>query len=159
MFHANQYVELMMAEGIERRRYAGFRRDDAAKEVEASIERVWDARERTLGIAAHKLGFWVMSQWFLKRTINAYRQWYLNMRSEQGSLKLLYLLIRLHRDYMRSQLIFPWRVESKRDLSEKENAYMIRRANQRNRPPRREGKADITAGDKAHCRLELQFHD
>ena len=105
VFAAQATSEAQVLLGKERRRHAGYRIDDAIKEKEASGLRVWDARERTLGIGAHKLGFWVMAQWFLQRTITCVKSWYLNMRSEQGSLKLLYLLLRVHREYMREKLL------------------------------------------------------
>ena len=154
LFKAQTQCETQLNAGADRRRHAGYRVDEAIKESEASGLRVWGARGRMLGIGAHKLGWWVMAQWFLQRTIACVRQWYLNMRCEQGSLKLLYLMMGLHRDYIRENLLLPWRGGATEARKAKANEYQRKRKGQRQRwqmEKAKENKSDEAAAKAAQA--------
>lgn len=162
LFAAQAVSEGQVSMGADRRRHAGYRIEEAEKEKEAAGLRVWGARERTLGIGAHKLGFWVLTQWFLQRTVTCLKQWHLNMRSEQGSLKLLYLLLRIHREYLREKLILPWRKMAKAVKNADANAYYLKRKAQRAKykgEKRNENRAERAAAKAAEVAAAPVWHD
>ena len=131
----DKVVVMSLANGTRIRRESDFRRFVSDGYRDDAILRVWESKERTMDVAVAKLGMWVIKQWALNGTVESIKRWYLAMRSEQGAVACLYLMLRLQRDHIRTNLLFPWRVVAQKELREAANDYKFKRMRARKAGP------------------------
>jgi len=107
--HQLETVE-QLAEGAQMKRDAYKRQVNAEVLREESVQRVWQSRKHTKGLALCAIAKVVLHIWVLRDRERMYKRWYLAMRCEGGALRLLRFLVRFHREWIREVLLFLWRV-------------------------------------------------